>query len=95
MPGPVSFWPSWLPSHLHSCVKELPHVGEAAAGQLGAGHPLEGLLNDLIINEDEFLSLAEALGDKSCEPMWEQREMWTEEGISGQNVMPSSVSLFR
>lgn len=67
-------------------MKELSHVGVAAAGELVSRHPLKSILNVLVINEDEFLSLAKAFGDEGCQPIWVKRDMWHAEGFPGKGA---------
>lgn len=49
-------------------MQELSHVVVAATGELVSCHPLEGILDVLVIDEDEFLSLAKAFCDKGGQP---------------------------
>lgn len=62
----------WLGQYLHCCVEELSHAGVAATGLLVPSHPLQSLLDDLIIYEDVLLGLDEALGHKSRQPEAEE-----------------------
>ena len=77
----------WAGPHLHSCLEELSHVGIAAIGELVSCHPHESILDVLVINEDEFLSLAKAFGDKGCQPVWVKREMWHDSGFPGEGAI--------
>lgn len=60
--------------HLHSCVQQLSHIVIAATGELVSRHPLEGILDVLVIDEDEFLSLAKTFSDKGCQPAWVKKK---------------------
>lgn len=68
-------------------MNELPHIGVAAAGELVSLHPLECILDVLVINENEFLSLAKAFGDKGCQPIWVKRETLREGGFVGEGAI--------
>lgn len=57
-------------------MNEPSHIGVATAGELVSCHPLESVLDIIVINEDEFLSLAKAFGDKRCQPIWVKRKVW-------------------
>lgn len=70
--------------HLHSRVQELSHASIAAARELVSRHPPERILDVLVINENEFLSLAKAFGDKGCQPIWVKRETSHEGGFVGR-----------
>ena len=57
-------------------MKEISHVVVAATGELVSCHPLKSILDVLVVNEDELLSLGKAFGDKGCQPIWVKREMY-------------------
>lgn len=79
--------------HLHSGVNELSHIGIAAARELVSHHPLESILEVLIINEDEFLSLTKAFGDKGCQPIRIKKEICHEGGFPGESEIVLSFIL--
>lgn len=68
-------------------MNELSHIDIVATGELVACHPLKSIMDVLVINEDEFLSLAKAFGDKGCQPTWVKRETWHEWWCPGKSAI--------
>jgi hypothetical protein len=67
-------------------MEELSHVGIAATGELVSGHPLESILDVLVINQNESPSLTKTFCDKSCQPTWVKRKMRQEGGSPAEGA---------
>lgn len=82
LPGTVGAAGPSKDPHLHSCVQELSHIVVAATGELVSCHPLEGILDVLVVDKDEFLSLAKTFCDKGCQPTQVKKKSQQKEGLA-------------